>query len=294
MGALGEFFALAVYLGTEGLESYMRLASGPPLSEEQAAEDALAQKCLMVSFGSRKELTDKDRAIIKKLGLRFRGKTAWPLFRSHRPGYFPWYLTADEARFLTLVLREAREVCLRFKDDPGLFDPPKEDLWFVRVTEETPQGLVWKDAWLEPVPMEPEEEPEVPIDEVRLARIKKTIPIRQTAWEVDVFLAPTPVQDKKGQRPYFPRMLMVVDYGSGLILGSDLTHPEEPMTHFVERLLSMGERYQWLPAQIGVKRPELFHLLRPVTSRLGIELFLFDRLDALDEARAALGRFMRL
>ncbi len=291
MGSLGEFFALAVYLGTEGLESYARAASGPPEGKDQATEEILGQKCLMVSFGSRQELTDKDRAIIKHLGLKFRGKTGWPLFRSYRPGYFPWYLTADEARFLTLVLRQAREVCLRFKEDPTLFDPPKEDLWFVRVPEETAQGLVWKDAWLEPASREVEEVSEVAVDEVRLARIKKTIPIRRAAWEVDIFPAPTPAQDERGERPYFPNMLMVVDHGSGLILGTDLFHPEEPMVHFVERLLALGERYNWLPAQIGVKRLKLFYLLEPVISRLGIELLLLDRLEALDEARAAMGRF---
>ena len=34
-------------------------------------------------------------------------------------------------------------------------------------------------------------------------------------------------------------------------------------------------------------------LLEPVTSRLGIRLCLVDWLEALEEARAALGRFMR-
>jgi hypothetical protein len=137
MGNLGEMFALALYLGSEGLESYMRVASEPPLDPFEVFEEIMLQKCLMASFGSRDTLKKEDRQVIKRLGLKFRGRTAWPLFRSYRPAYHPWHLTADEARFLTLALQQAREVCLRFKEDPTLFDPPNDELWFVRVPEET-------------------------------------------------------------------------------------------------------------------------------------------------------------
>ncbi|MFQ5814136.1 MAG: hypothetical protein ACE5I2_13255, partial [Anaerolineae bacterium] len=93
MGNLGEMFALALYLGSEGLESYMRVASEPPQISAEALETMLLQKCLIVSFGGREELTKEDRQVIKRLGLKFRGRTAWPLFRSYRPAYHPWYLT---------------------------------------------------------------------------------------------------------------------------------------------------------------------------------------------------------
>jgi hypothetical protein len=44
MGRLGEYFALAVYLGTEGLEGYWRLAAEEPSPSDT---DALLQECLM-------------------------------------------------------------------------------------------------------------------------------------------------------------------------------------------------------------------------------------------------------
>ncbi|MGA9347192.1 MAG: hypothetical protein WBW48_00105 [Anaerolineae bacterium] len=89
MGALGEMFALAVYLGSEGLESYMRIASEPPLDPSEAFEELLLQKCLMASFANREELAKEDYQVIKRLGLKFRGRIAWPLFRSYRPAYHP-------------------------------------------------------------------------------------------------------------------------------------------------------------------------------------------------------------
>jgi hypothetical protein len=292
MGALGEMFALAVYVGSEGLESYMRIASEPPLDPSEAFEELMLQKCLMASFGSREELTKEDRQVIKSLGLKFRGRNAWPLFRSYRPAYHPWYLTADEARVLTLALQQAREVCPRFREDPALFDPPNDELWFVRVPEVTGEGLSWTDAWLEPALLEEEELPDVPIDELRLARLKKVAQPMDAIWEMDFFLSPTPVQEKKGERPHYPYQTLTVDHASGFIFGTELASPETYLEEFPERFLALAERLKRLPVEIWVKREDAYDLLEPFTSRLGIELYLVDELESLEEARAAFRQFM--
>jgi hypothetical protein len=292
MGNLGEMFALALYLGSEGLESYMRIASEPPPDPSESLEELLVQKCLMASFANRDELSKEDRQVIKRLGLKFRGRNAWPLFRSYRPAYHPWYLTADEARFLTLALQQARGVCLRFKEDPALFDPPNEELWFVRVPGETEEGLTWKDAWLEPDLLEDEYLPDVPIDELRLARLRKEAQFMDAVWEMDFFLSPSAVQDKRGERPYYPYMTMTVDHRSGFIFGTDLASPETYLEEFPGRFLAMAERLKKLPVEVWVIREDAYDMLEPITSRLGIELYLVDELESLEEARTALGRFM--
>ncbi|MFQ5950296.1 MAG: hypothetical protein ACE5J1_06390, partial [Nitrospiria bacterium] len=98
MGALGEVLALNVYPGTEGLRSYWYMHEQSRLAEEgvPVADPFLlnSQKCLMTSFEDRKDLHKTDLNSIKKLGLKFHGRKAWPLFRSYRPGFVPWYLTS--------------------------------------------------------------------------------------------------------------------------------------------------------------------------------------------------------
>jgi len=87
MGRAREHFALAVYLGTEGLGGYLKIRSG---EVDASSIDALhLQKCLMASFEDREFLQQEDFQIITRLGLKFRGRDSWPLFRSYRPGYFP-------------------------------------------------------------------------------------------------------------------------------------------------------------------------------------------------------------
>ena len=124
-GYLGEHFALVVYLGTEGLGIYLKAQSG--MGMENPLEMLANQKCLMASFEDRETLSKEDRALIKKLGLRFRGRNQWPQFRSYQPGYHPWYLTKDEAEYLTLALQQAMEVSLRLKKDPDADLNPEDD-----------------------------------------------------------------------------------------------------------------------------------------------------------------------
>ena len=66
MGGAGEFFALAVYLGSEGLNGYLELQSK---KNYPSLEDMLnLQKLLMASFEDRKYLQKEDFQVIKKIG----------------------------------------------------------------------------------------------------------------------------------------------------------------------------------------------------------------------------------
>ncbi|MCD6223505.1 MAG: hypothetical protein J7J73_01200 [Deltaproteobacteria bacterium] len=89
--------------------------------------------------------------------LKFRGPNSWPLFRSYRPGYHPWYLTSKEAKYLTVALRQAIDVSLRFKNDPEMLTPPMRNQYLVRVPKKEKDGLRWRDKWLEPLPLKKRE-----------------------------------------------------------------------------------------------------------------------------------------
>ena len=106
VGALGEFLGLVAYLGTEGLESYLKIQKS-----ESPEEDILSTaKCLVASFEDRKFLQKPDHEVIKRLGLKFRGAKSWPLFRSYEPGYYPWYLNQPQVCFLTHALQQQMSV----------------------------------------------------------------------------------------------------------------------------------------------------------------------------------------
>src|SRR5438128_101559 len=91
MGMAGEHYAIAIYLGSHGLYGFWALqnagSSAPP-------EKVLEIPQLQASFEERNVLDKKDLETIKRLGLKFRGRQTWPMFRSYRPGFFPWHLEA--------------------------------------------------------------------------------------------------------------------------------------------------------------------------------------------------------
>jgi len=290
MGGAGEHFALAVYQGSEGLDGYLKTKSAEFYPSPM---DMLnLQKCLMASFEDRELLQKEDIQLIKKFDLKFSGPNSWPLFRSYRPGYHPWYLTSEEARYLTLCLWEAIDVAFRFKEDSEMLTPPTENHYLVRVPQKDKAGgLSWRDEWLKPLPWEKGEIIAEPIDEVRLEKIKRRIPHRQGVWEIDFFYYPTPIKEKE-ERPFYPYITLWVEQHSGFILSHDLAKPAECISEFQGQFLKLAENYKTLPQEILVRKEETFTLLEPITSELGIKLRRVKRLRMLEDAQASMSKFL--
>ena len=286
MGMLGEHFAAAVYLGAEGLYSFWGFQQ---IADSAPPEALLRIPHLQASFEDRGELSAKDRAVIKELGLKFRGRQEWPLFRSYRPGYLPWYLEAPEAQALTYALEQAVEVTLRFKEDPGMLDPSDEESYLVRVPREVKGNLVWDDEVMRVPPVEPEPIPVV-MDLEALAYVKQ-LPRGEHTLEMELSVFPAPIQEK-GARPYLPHMLLIVESHRGLILGNELLTPEPGLVQMwgtvpmkvVHQLARMGI----LPREIKVQSFQLLALLQLLEEELGVEVRPAPRLPSLDQAKEAL------
>jgi hypothetical protein len=90
-GALGEHYGVSLYLGSEGIHGFLDLQTMGPFADPN---DLIQIPQLHASFEDRGELDKRDREVIKDLGLKFRGRNAWPMFRSYRPSFFPWFLEA--------------------------------------------------------------------------------------------------------------------------------------------------------------------------------------------------------
>lgn len=293
MGMQGEHFALALYLGQEGLQGFIELEQeegGPP-------ELLFEVPQLQVSFEDRDLLREEDRAVIKALGLKFRGRNAWPLFRNYAPGYFPWFITREEARFLIWGLQQAQEVALRVREDPALLDPLSEGTCLIRTPEKRGNVLEWRDEWVKLPPPVGMRLPEVKVNEEELASMRSKLPRQPMRLEADVFLLPAYIQERKGERPFLTYHLMVVDAASGFILGADVLDPRPTLDvmwakaadAFVKAIRTLG----FVPSQVVVSNRRMESLLRPIAAGLGIQLKLVRSLPALQAARASLESWMR-
>ena len=119
------------------------------------------------------------------------------------------------------------------------------------------------------------------------------LPRGEVRLEVDCFMFPAPVQDE-GDRPYFPHMLLVVDAGSGMVLGSDLLaphpSPEAMWGRVPENLADQLFAVELAPEKISVDSELLFELLEPLASEAGFDLELSPSLPGLEPAREDLLR----
>ncbi|MBU4491302.1 MAG: hypothetical protein KKD69_02450 [Euryarchaeota archaeon] len=289
MGAAGEHYALGLYSGSEGLMGLSQILTG----EFTVSQDEVLyiQKCLMVSFEDRKYLQKQDLQQIKAFGLKFRGCNAWPLFRNYTPGLVPWYLTRDEARFLTIALQQAIDVSTRFKKDAGLLVHPSRAHYFVRVPRKQGENIVWQDEWLEPLPLKKEDHPAMPVDETILSRLKKAKLQRRGIWEVDFFYIPAPIWEK-GERPYYPYMSLLVNHNSAFILNFQIERQAVGLTKFPVKFVELIERVKVMPEKLLVKRNEVYRLLEPITAKLSIEITAVESLPALEYAKIAMKGFL--
>jgi hypothetical protein len=282
MGALGEVFALGVYLGSDGLEVYKQMQSGKIGPEEVYYQ----QRCLLASFEDREELDKGDLEQIKRLGLKFRGRKSWPVFRSCVPGYQPWYLTNEEAEYLTLALQQATQVARRIEEDGNLLKSKAKNHYLVRITLKEGGSLSWQDAWLTPAPLPKIDFLSPQPDSRRLAALKKAVSKKQGIWEIDVFYSPLAVKEQG--RPYYPLMLLLVDQIYGLLLMVDLAPKSEYKTKFQAGFLELIEKIRFLPEEMLMEKPDVHKLFKTIATDLNLKIRLVNRLTVLPGARAEL------
>lgn len=279
LGALGEMRALCVYRGAGGFDVHRRIRSG----ELNRPLDVLAvQDCLMAEFADRKELDKPDLAVIRALGLRFRGAGSWPLFRSHLPGCAPWHLTESEAVYLALALRRARDAAAKVLEGRlNLNEKPGQVFCYAG-----PEAR-WES--------EPIHRPQPPapfnLDAGKVARLKTRSLAADGVWEADVTCLPAPVTDR--DRPYFPNSALVVHQASHFIIHSNIAPPETAAFQALgEALLDAVETSGRLPREIHLRDSALAAFLAPLGKALGIKLKP-GKLKAVREVQREFEKYMR-
>jgi hypothetical protein len=280
MGNLGEHLAVAVYLGKKGFDGFQAMHH---MGNVLTPDIVLQVPQLQASLEDREMITPEDRKILKQLNLKFRGRQAWPQYRSYRPGCVPWYLEKEEAQILIIGLEQLLEVAPRFTENTDLLgtDEPNRK-YLLRVYE----NGHWVDRYEKPVfPADPPLQISV-VTEV-LNQLK-AMPKEDTIVEIDVRMMEQAVMDEELGQPYFPFMLLVAEKRSRMILGFDLLSPLPSMDEmwadvpaaFTEILTNY-----FLPRQVQTSDPLLNLLLSALAEELGIQVKLVKHLPAIEFAQ---------
>lgn len=293
MGMMGEHLSVGVYIGAEGLYGFWDFQD-EGLEAEPFALFEIPQ--LQISFEDRERLEKQDRDLIKKLDLKFRGKQSYPLFRSIRPGFMPWFITSEEARFLIYAIEQTLEVAPRVRENPNILIDERDtenEVVLVRFAEKKNGKLVWRDEMRE-IPPPAEKEFIIKIPQALVDELKAFPQAKDFILEIDLFYSPTPVGEK-GKRPYIPKMLMLADGRSGMIAGFQIIQPkEDDLENYTEIGRHLFESLQKLnvrPQEIRVASESLFDLLKGLNQQLNIKLRQTDDLRAIEAAKEGLFGF---
>jgi hypothetical protein len=285
MGGAGEHFAVTVYLGAEALASFWSLQEEEGIVPERVLE--IPQ--LQASFEDRSTLEKPDLDTIKRLGLKFRGKNAWPQFRSFRPGFFPWYLEGAECRFLAIALEQTLDVAPRSSRDASLLQPAGRDEYLIRTPRRHDGSYEWGDSIMQVLP--PLSRPlQIRVDIEELSGLQRP-PQSKRKIEMDFFMLPSPIQEGDS-RPFFLYMLMGVESKGGLVVFHEVLKPETSLealrASIPETLVHLLAGSGMVPGEIKVRSSLLRCLLEPLAQELSFKLKQVRTLPSLDPAKASL------
>jgi hypothetical protein len=289
MGALGEYEAVAVYRGPEALYAWQDFHDELEINpkSEQASDMLMEIPQLQLWFADANELERRDREIIKNSGLKFTDRK--PTFRSHRPGYLPWFLTEPEARYLVQVLTQLIDVAMRFKYDADVIrfdEDPDDNEYLIRVPDMRDSEVVWQD---EIRAIDPPANQQMPlsVDESVLSTLR-ALP-KSGILEVDLSTIPARIGEPKG-RPRSLYVLMAADSETCFVHGFELLEAKNGIDMLYasvpEKIADMLLKTNVaVPVEFRALKVKVCEMLEPMVSELGSRLSLAEHLRAIDEAK---------
>lgn len=293
MGCLGEHFALAVYIGEQGLDSYRRLQemSRVPMNALQAQEFMLSQYCLQCSLETKDVLSPQELADVrgygKARGITFRGANAFPKFMKYVSARYPWPIHGTDdvqllCEALTAALEVSEKLAVESRYSLGFTDGPANGRAIPLLTPED-QGFDWGMCQLPP--QRPASYPEAMLrNELLMARLKRQ-KRRSGIWECDVVMFPQAVFEDEYSAdavPMFPYMLLAVDQRTELAIPTEVVSSYEEGAE--ELLLAIGNRMleNGVPAEIQVVNDRTYAILKNLAATLGIRLVRKQESELLD------------
>ena len=288
MGALGQVYAIHGYIGSQGLRAFRRLEA-EELTEP--GEFFAIMHSVYVEFVPRSELEKQDRELLKMLDHPTGRDVAAPIFRAHRPGFQPWFVTAAEADTLAECLHAvivvasaaARQKEVRFWDKVDTYPIVTR----VEGTEPRDQIDVLEFR-LPPAPSIPP----ASLDQKSLEALRGHDHAVRGTMELDHIFSGAPI-GKKNERKACASIALAVDADSGVVYAPEISDASVARADILASVFFKAvQSSRTLPQHVRVRSQELKDGLVPLMQSFGIKVQVAKQLPASDLARAHLLNFL--
>ena len=270
LGSPQEGLSINIALGSEGLSSYFDLSMlGDDADSLFEMKTMFSQQGFTLDFVDRTTLTKEDYEQIKALGLSFRGKKQWPMFRRLYQGSRPWLLQEEEdVIFLTTIYKRLIEIIsdikigkIGFTEDDYLFSFVEAGLW---KTDYLNSNVIFDE-------MENVTKYKYTNDLMihRLKKLKK----QNKPLEAVSFIMPHEIWDEEVNRDIFPVCTVFADQESEFIFQPVMTtyHKDDRMAivdHLANLILN---QLTYRPNEIIVEDEDLQAIISDFCNQIGIE-----------------------
>jgi hypothetical protein len=299
MGSGGESYSMHVYLGAAGFRQFRKIHAGE-LTDPN--EFLASMHCVYVDFVPGEELEPPDQELLTALGHPKGKDRAAPIFRTIRPGFYPWFITADEARILAQGIQAiivASSVVAEHQDEK-LWEQADTYPLITRMEGTEPQfnkEVTEPQFKLEMVqvtaPTEPPPPPPVQLDEEKLRTLRNQDYAVRGVMELDHFLTGAPIGEEH-ERQACASIALAVDAENGSVLApkaSDTTIAVGDA--MAQAFIKAIESTRTLPNVVNVRNRRLKNSLAPLMDFFGVKVEVASRLPAADQARSSLLAFMQ-
>ncbi|MBU5268610.1 DUF7309 domain-containing protein [Clostridium cochlearium] len=275
MGKGGEYYGIGVYIGIQAIQNFFVISNNEDIPSHQLMR---YQNNILCNFGSRDELTKKERDIIKELGLKFRGKNNWIYFRVFEKGYASYMPNRSEVLELTDILGHLYMAIKALRD--GLkVDFEGGKTLMRRFSEE---DNLWVNYEM-PVFI-PEIKYPIPTleDELLVKRLKKK-GTDNSILELDIAYLNLTINEKGYDKPLITRLCVLVDTRSGVLLSQIMVKPEDDEIDVVFGIIINHILQKGKPKRIIVRDGYIFSILMDLCKKIGIEVLISQKLIGIDE-----------
>ncbi|MCP5096965.1 MAG: hypothetical protein GY943_15560 [Chloroflexi bacterium] len=298
MGLLGEHLCIGVYLGANAINQFWALEEIADSQDQwEIGSRLLVIPQMQASFENQNMVEKEDAGIMRKLNLTYRGRSAFPVFRSYHPGCPPALLDMDKIPFLNHILEQTLDVAPRYKEDISLLFPEDvgdDEMYLLRVPTEQDGNIVWADE-IRPIPAPVAQDITIDVD-TEVYEALQDVPRVGNSVEIDLFMLMEPVTGKWDKRPFFPFTLLIADADSGMILSHDLLSPlpsiEDMYGKVPQKIIELLLRNNMLPYEIHTQSPIITAVLSTLFDKLDIPVVERPVLPMVNEAKAAMFRHL--
>ena len=281
-------YGVVMYEGLSGLNSFLMLAMQESLN--LSSEFAMfSQNALTCYWGNRDELKESERKIIKELGYKYRGKDQWLYFRAYNDAFYADSFDKNEVLrmtyYFTLLERAIKfyilkEVNVDFSDGGCYSFTYDEGRKSFTAGEKALPITMYQYGGIHLV------------DEDLIENLKQAKRTNQIL-DVEVTFLGAGVKDDETKRPMNPKLCLVADGKTGLMLATDMLDAREEVaielaSRLVSFILSNGA-----PKEIRVSNTIVESYVKSVCEVCGVKLRKVMRLPNIEDFVDGLKRFQQ-